>query len=79
MSYEKNVKKKYQYKCHKYTHLVIDLLHIGFKVKFYASEIGCRGLISMKNTNILYAFCHSIPVFKFKQVDIKHFEKSLQS
>ncbi len=31
----------------KYAHLVIDLLNIGFKVKVYASEIGCRGLICM--------------------------------
>ncbi len=69
-------KKNHQYKCH--IHLVIDLLniHVGFKVKFYAIEIGRRGLIYMDNSNRLYAFCHAIPSFKFKQVDFRHFKVS---
>ncbi len=40
--YEKNV--------HQY-HLVIDLLNIGFKVTFYATEIVSRGLISIDNSD----------------------------
>ncbi len=75
--YEKNVQKTHQYKCHKYAHLVIDLLNIAFKVKFYAIEIDCRGLISTDNSNRLYAFCRANPVFKFNQVDFRHFKKSL--
>ncbi len=71
---------KSQYKCHKYSsHLVIDLSNIAFKVKFYDIEIGCRGFISMDNSNRLYAVCHAIPVFKVKQVDFGHFRKFLSS
>ncbi len=53
VQYEKNVQ-KHQNKCHKYTYVVIDLLNIYFKVKFYAIEIGWKGLISMENSNRLY-------------------------
>ncbi len=42
--YENNVQKTHQYTCYKCTHLVIDLLNLGLKVKFYAIDIGCRGL-----------------------------------
>ncbi len=57
VAYEKNVKNNHQYKCYKYAHLVIDLLNIGFKVKFCDIEIGCRGLISMDNSSRLDALC----------------------
>ncbi len=56
-------------------HFVLDLLIIGFKVKLYDIESGCRGLISMDNSNRLYALCHAIPGFIFKQVDFRHFKK----
>ncbi len=32
--------------------------------------------ISMDISNRLYAFCHAIIGFKFKQVDFRHFKKS---
>ncbi len=32
---------------------------------------------SVDNSNRLYLFCHAIPGFKFKQVDFRHFKKSL--
>ncbi len=73
---EKNVQKTNSHgKCKKYAHLEINLLNIGFKVKFYAIGIDYRGLISMDNSNRLY-FCHAIPGFKFNQIDFKHFKKS---
>ncbi len=67
--YGKECPYKTPVKFHKYAHLVIDLLNIVFEVKFYAIEIGCRGLISMNNSNRFYVFCHAVPGFKFKQVD----------
>ncbi len=49
--YQKNVQKDHPYKYYKYAHLAMDLLNIGFKVKFYTIEIDCRELISMENSN----------------------------
>ncbi len=37
--YERNISKVYDYKCHKYTHLVIDLNNCGFKVNFFAWKL----------------------------------------
>ncbi len=59
--YEIYISKDYNYKYHKYTHLVIDLNNCGFKIKFFAMEIRCRGLFSENNSKRLHAFYHYIP------------------
>ena len=40
--FERNISKDHQYKCHKYAHLMIDLQGLGYSVKYFAIEIGCR-------------------------------------
>ncbi len=43
--FENNVNRNHKYKCHKYAHLCIDLQRLGFNVKYFAIEIGCRAVI----------------------------------
>ncbi len=69
--FERNIKKDHQYKCHKYAHLAFDLSKLDFSVKFYAVEIGCRGLVSYENSERLHAFLRSIHTLKFKEKDFK--------
>ena len=75
--YETNLSKSHQFKCHKYTHLVIDLMKCGYTCKFFAMELGCRGLVSEDNNNRLHAFYRSIPNFKFTAKDFRLLKKSL--
>ncbi len=75
--FEINIKKDHQYKCHKYAHLAIDLQKCNYSVRFYAVEIGCRGLVSLENTNRLHAFLTSFSSCKLKAKDFKLLKKSL--
>ncbi len=75
--FENNIKKDHQYKCHKYAHLAIDLQKCDYSVKFYAVEIGCRGLISCENSNRLYSFLSSTTCFKPCSKDFKNLKRSL--
>jgi len=75
--FENNIKPDHQYKCHKYAQLVIDLSRkCNYQVRFYAVEIGCRGLISLENSNRLHAFLKSTSI-KFKPKDFRIFKQSL--
>ncbi len=62
----------YWYKCNQYNYFVIDM---GFKVKHYVIEIGCKILISMHNSNRNCSFPFDIPSFKFKQRHFRHFKQ----
>ena len=75
--FESNINKDHQFKCHKYTHLVIDLTNCGYRVKFFAVEIGCRGFISENNVNRLNAFYRSVHNFKYSAKDFRTLKKSL--
>ena len=75
--YENNIQKEHEYKCQKYTHLAIDLTNCGYKVKFFAVEIGSRGLISKANSNRLCAFYHSIHGSHFNAKDFRCLKRSL--
>ena len=57
--------------------LVTDLQKKGFKVRFYAIEISCRGFISKENTDRLFAFCKAVPGLKLKSQELRQFKKSL--
>ncbi len=70
--FENNVNCNYEYKCHKYTRLCIDLQRLGFKVKYFAIEIGCRAVISDSNSKHLYAFYKSIKGLKFNNREFRH-------
>ena len=75
--FERNISKDHQYKCHKYAHLMIDLQGLGYSVKYFAIEIGCRASISEDNNKRLHAFYKSIPRFKFSNRDFKNLKKSI--
>ncbi len=75
--YENNIAKNHQYKCHKYVPLILDLQRIDFNVKYFAVEIGCRGMISKDNTNRLHAFYSSVSNQKVKCKDFKALKSSL--
>ncbi len=57
---EDNVNRNHEYKCHKYAHLCINLQRLGFNVKYFDIEIGCRAVISDSNNKCLYGFYKSI-------------------
>ncbi len=65
VSYEGNFSKYHNYKCLKYAQPVIDRNNCGFKVTFFAMEIGCRLIFSENDSKGLHAFYHSIPGIKF--------------
>lgn len=75
--YESNINSSHQYKCHKYAHLCVDLQNLGFSVKYFAFEIGCRAFISESNSKRLYAFLKSITGLKFNSRDFRSFKSSL--
>ena len=75
--FERNISTDHQYKCHKYAHLMIDLQRLGYSVKYYAIEIGCRAMISEANNRRLHAFYKSIPGFKFTNRDFTKLKKSI--
>ncbi len=74
--FENNVNRNHAYKCHKYAHLYIDLQRLGFNVKYFAIEIGCRAVISDSNSKCLYAFYKSIRGLKFNNRDFRHLKTS---
>ena len=49
--FELNATKAHKRKQERYEKLVRDIETVGFKVYFYAIEIGCRGHITKDNTN----------------------------
>ena len=75
--FECNININHEYKCHKYVHLVIDLQKLGFNVKYFAIEIGCRAMISEPNSKCLYAFFKSVYGLKFNNRDFRHFKASV--
>ena len=75
--YETNIQSRHQYKCHKYAHLCIDLQSLGFSVKYFAIEIGCRAFISQPNSKRLHAFLKSVKGLKFNNRDFRSFKSTL--
>ena len=75
--FERNISKDHQYKCHKYAHLMIDLQRLGYSVKYFAVEIGCRAMVSEANNRRLHAFYKSITNFKFTNRDYTKLKRSI--
>ncbi len=76
--FENNVNHNYDYKCHKYVHLCIDLHRLGFNVKYFAIEIGCKAVISESNSKRLYTFYKSIRGrLKLNNRDFRYLKTSL--
>ncbi len=75
--YESNINHSHEFKCHKYTPLIIDLQKTDYTIKYFAIEVGSRGFISSNNTNRLFAFIKSTSCSKIKAKDFKDFKTSL--
>ena len=75
--FETNIQRAHEYKCHKYTHLILDLQSQGFSVKYFAIEVGCRGLLTTNNSKRLQAFFSSVPGLKLPSKDFRQLKVSL--
>ena len=56
IAFEANTDSTHDYKLKRYSHLVADIENVGFKVFYYAFEVGSRGHISSENVNRLKSF-----------------------